>query len=250
MEHQPSNLLHAAEVIHWIALAVMAVVYTLRLRWLFGFKAAKDKSAPGNPTQSTAEGGARYSLMNVFMPWGMESTRKNFGFYLTFVLFHLGVVAPWLADLPRAGLAGHRLFDDRPRPDGQYPALHRNNRRGRPRGPGPAGRPPRPRRRAVAGSRAGRSCPRRRRRTWTAGRRLPAASPRSRPARARAAAARPRRRARRRPRAQCAPCASGPRAGRGRRPAAAGRWSPRAGWPPAWWGGWSRSPAGTRGSSS
>ncbi len=93
MEHQPSNLLHAAEVIHWIALVVMAVVYTLRLRWLFSFNAAKDKSAPGNPGQSNAKGGARYSLMNVFMPWGMESTRKNVGFYLTFVLFHLGVVA-------------------------------------------------------------------------------------------------------------------------------------------------------------
>ena len=39
MPHEPSNLLHAAEVIHWIALAVMAVIYTLRLRWLFSFKA-------------------------------------------------------------------------------------------------------------------------------------------------------------------------------------------------------------------
>jgi nitrate reductase gamma subunit len=93
MDHQPSSLLHAAEVIHWVALAVMAIVYSLRLRWLFSFKAAKDKSAPGNPGQSTARTGARHSLMNVFMPWGMESTRKNFGFYLTFVLFHLGVVA-------------------------------------------------------------------------------------------------------------------------------------------------------------
>ena len=30
---------------------------------------------------------------NVAMPWVMESTRNNFGFYLTFVLCHLGVVA-------------------------------------------------------------------------------------------------------------------------------------------------------------
>ena len=29
MQHEPSNLLHAAEVVHWIALVVMAVVYTL-----------------------------------------------------------------------------------------------------------------------------------------------------------------------------------------------------------------------------
>jgi nitrate reductase gamma subunit len=92
MEHQPSTLLHAAEIIHWVALAVMAVVYTLRLRWLFSFNLAKDKSAAGNPGQSNAKAGARHSLFNVFMPWGMESTRKNFSFYLTFVLFHLGVV--------------------------------------------------------------------------------------------------------------------------------------------------------------
>ena len=92
MQHEPSQLLYTVEVIHWVALAVMAVVYTLRLRWLFSFKAGKDKSAPGNPAQSNAKIGARHSLFNVFMPWGMESTRKNFSFYLTFVLFHLGVV--------------------------------------------------------------------------------------------------------------------------------------------------------------
>jgi nitrate reductase gamma subunit len=93
MHHEASTLLTTAEIIHWVALAVMAVVYTLRIRWLFGFKLAKDISAPGNPAQSTKEQGAKYSLLNVFMPWSMESTRKGFSFYLTFVLFHLGVVA-------------------------------------------------------------------------------------------------------------------------------------------------------------
>jgi nitrate reductase gamma subunit len=88
-------MLHTAEVVHWIALVIMGIVYTLRLRWLFSFKAAKDKSAPGNPEQSNAKKGGRYSLFNVAMPWGMESTRKpkGFGFWLTFVIFHLGVVA-------------------------------------------------------------------------------------------------------------------------------------------------------------
>lgn len=93
MHHETSSILATAEVIHWIALAVMAIVYTMRLRWLFNYKAGKDMSAPGNPGQSNAKKGARHSLWNVFQPWGMESTRKNFGFYLTFVLFHLGVVA-------------------------------------------------------------------------------------------------------------------------------------------------------------
>ncbi len=90
-----NSMLVTAEIIHWIALGVMAVVYTLRLRWLFKFKAGKDMSAPGNPGQSTAKDGARYSLFNVVMPWGMESTRKpkGFVFWLSFAIFHIGVVA-------------------------------------------------------------------------------------------------------------------------------------------------------------
>ena len=93
--HEISPALHTAEVVHWIALVVMAIVYTLRIRWLLSFKLAKDKSAPGNPAQSNKKKGARYSLFNVAMPWSMESTRKpkGFVFYLSFVLFHLGVVA-------------------------------------------------------------------------------------------------------------------------------------------------------------
>jgi len=93
--HDVSPALHTAEIVHWIALAVMAVVYTLRIRWLLSFNLARDRSAPGNPAQSTAKTGARYSLFNVAMPWSMESTRspKGFSFYLSFVIFHLGVVA-------------------------------------------------------------------------------------------------------------------------------------------------------------
>jgi nitrate reductase gamma subunit len=90
-----SPTLHTAEIVHWIALVVMAIVYTLRIRWLLSFKLGADKSAPGNPEQSNKQRGARYSLFNVAMPWSMESTRspKGFGFYLSFVIFHLGVVA-------------------------------------------------------------------------------------------------------------------------------------------------------------
>ncbi len=91
--HEPSNLLKTTEIIHWIALVVMAIVYTTRLMWLFKFKAGKDQSAPGNPGQSNGQSGARYSLFNVAMPWAMESTRKGILFYFSFVIFHLGVVA-------------------------------------------------------------------------------------------------------------------------------------------------------------
>jgi len=93
--HEISPALHTAEVVHWIALVVMAIVYTLRIRWLLSFNLGKDKSAPGNPAQSNKQRGARYSLFNVAMPWSMESTRnpKGFVFYLSFVIFHLGVCA-------------------------------------------------------------------------------------------------------------------------------------------------------------
>jgi len=93
--HEPSSLLATVEVIHWVALGVMALVYAARLRWLFRFKGAKDRSAPGQPGRTSAKRGGYYSLGNVAMPWGMESTRKGtrFVFYLSFVIFHLGVVA-------------------------------------------------------------------------------------------------------------------------------------------------------------
>ena len=96
MSHQePSSLLATVEVIHWVALAVMGLVYALRLRWLLSFKAAKDRSEPGQPGLTDARKGGMYSLGNVAMPWAMESTRagKRFVFYLSFVIFHLGVAA-------------------------------------------------------------------------------------------------------------------------------------------------------------
>ncbi len=46
---EPSALLATVEVVHWAALVVMGIVYALRIRWLLGFKAGKDRSAPGQP---------------------------------------------------------------------------------------------------------------------------------------------------------------------------------------------------------
>lgn len=88
----PSSALHTAEIVHWIALGVMAIVYTTRILWLLSFKKAKDKSPPGGDGSVTPRQAAYHSLANVVMPGAMESTRKNMTFYLSFVLFHLGVV--------------------------------------------------------------------------------------------------------------------------------------------------------------
>lgn len=92
-QHDSSSMLAIAETIHWIALAFMATVYLIRLRWLFKFKAGKERQPPGNLERTTPMKGAMFSLANVAMPWMMESTRKGWLFYISFVLFHLGVVA-------------------------------------------------------------------------------------------------------------------------------------------------------------
>lgn len=71
------------------ALAFLAAVYTARLIWLFRFRNRRERTfAAGR-----ASAGAGYSLLNVAMPWAMESTRKRPAFYAQFVVFHLGVTA-------------------------------------------------------------------------------------------------------------------------------------------------------------
>jgi MFS family permease len=71
------------------ALAFMAVVYTVRLIWLFRFRVGRERTLPIGREAA----GAGYSLMNIAMPGAMESTRKRPGFYAQFVVFHLGVAA-------------------------------------------------------------------------------------------------------------------------------------------------------------
>jgi len=72
-----------------IALLFLVIVYLFRLRWLFKFKSQKEKTfAAGKEREGIA-----YSLINVGMPWAMESARKNPFFYAQFVIFHIGVAA-------------------------------------------------------------------------------------------------------------------------------------------------------------
>jgi nitrate reductase gamma subunit len=91
--HDPSTLLASVETIHWIALAIMAIVYTLRLFWLYQFRNGRERQPAGQPDKTNASKGALYSLGNVLMPWAMESTRDGLPFYATFLVFHLGVAA-------------------------------------------------------------------------------------------------------------------------------------------------------------
>jgi len=86
-----SELLHFAEHrLQEFALLFMAIVYTLRVRWLLKFKAGRDRQAPTGPENGKTKG-IIYSLANIAMPWGMESTRQKWFLYIQFVIFHLGV---------------------------------------------------------------------------------------------------------------------------------------------------------------
>lgn len=90
-----SDLLHFSEhTLQEVALAIMAIVYTLRITWLLRYKPGGDRQAPtGTPGYTTPKKGIIYSWLNVASPWAMESTRTQFFFYIQFVLFHLGVVS-------------------------------------------------------------------------------------------------------------------------------------------------------------
>ena len=84
-----SDLLYILEnEVQIIALAFLLFVYILRIIWLFRFKSGKEKTYP----EGNAAAGVVFSMLNVAMPWAMESARKRPFFYIQFVLFHLGVI--------------------------------------------------------------------------------------------------------------------------------------------------------------
>ena len=89
-----SEFLHFSEhTLQEAALAIMAVVYTIRLIWLFRFKAGRERQPATGPSGTTPRRGIIYSWFNIAQPWAMESTRTKLFFYAQFVVFHLGVVS-------------------------------------------------------------------------------------------------------------------------------------------------------------
>ncbi len=88
-----SDLLHFSEhTLQELALGIMALVYCTRLFWLTRFKAGKERQASTGLGDTNPQKGIQYSLGNVLQPWAMESTRKSPFMYITFMIFHLGVV--------------------------------------------------------------------------------------------------------------------------------------------------------------
>lgn len=83
-----SELLKTLEnEVQLFALAFLGVAYLIRLIWTLHFRASQEMAyAIGAPHI-----GAAYSLMNVFMPWTMESAREDLSFYVQFVILHIGI---------------------------------------------------------------------------------------------------------------------------------------------------------------
>ena len=94
MQLEISESLHFAEhTLQETALVFMAIVYILRIRWLLKFKAGRDRQPETGMPGTTSTKGILYSWLNIAMPWGMESTRMKFFFYIQFVIFHVcGVI--------------------------------------------------------------------------------------------------------------------------------------------------------------
>ena len=83
-----SDLLYILEnEVQIVALSFLLMVYILRIIWLFRFKSSRERTYP----EGSATKGIAYSMLNVAMPWAMESVRKRPYFYIQFILFHLGV---------------------------------------------------------------------------------------------------------------------------------------------------------------
>lgn len=88
-----SPFLHFAEDrLQIVALLFMATVYVLKVRWVLGFTAGKERQATTAVSKNTdARKGAYYSLFNIFMPWAMSSYRQHPLFYIQFGIFHTAV---------------------------------------------------------------------------------------------------------------------------------------------------------------
>ena len=88
-----SDLLYFSEhTLQEVALVTMAIVYTLRIRWLLKFKAGKERQAPSGRKDTSPRKGILYSWGIIAMPWTMESSRNNPFYYIQFFIFHIGGV--------------------------------------------------------------------------------------------------------------------------------------------------------------
>lgn len=75
--------------VQYVALALMLMMYSLRVLWLFRFGATKEYTKP----RGSHVAGIGHAMLNIALPWKMESYRKHPYRYVEFVLLHLGITA-------------------------------------------------------------------------------------------------------------------------------------------------------------
>jgi nitrate reductase gamma subunit len=71
------------------ALLFMGIVYVFRILWILRFKPLQERTRPAG----SAREGITYSLLSIALPRSMEGVRRKPGFYVQFIVFHLGVAA-------------------------------------------------------------------------------------------------------------------------------------------------------------
>ncbi len=90
--HPTSPLLHFSEdTLQIAALSFMAVVYALKVWWIFRYPAARDRQARTGHGHTNPRKGALYSLGAVALPWTVLSTRQHPFFWVQFAIFHAAV---------------------------------------------------------------------------------------------------------------------------------------------------------------
>jgi len=72
-----------------VAIAFMAVVYAMKVRWLLRFKASVERT----PARGSEARGVRFAMTTIAMPWELPSTRTHWVRWVEFAVFHVGVAA-------------------------------------------------------------------------------------------------------------------------------------------------------------
>jgi len=85
------------EVSHWTklamdelqiaALAFMALVYALKIRWILSFRATRERT----PARGDHAKAIRYAYTSLALPWEIPGTRQHWVHYLEFAGFHIAV---------------------------------------------------------------------------------------------------------------------------------------------------------------
>jgi hypothetical protein len=71
------------------ALAFMAVVYALKIRWILSYPAPRERTAPRGDPQA----GVRHAFSTIAAPWMLPSTRAHWFRWIEFAVFHVAVAA-------------------------------------------------------------------------------------------------------------------------------------------------------------